>query len=111
MSGGSFNYMYGQIEDTYVGEMEDRELNEMIKDLCYVLHALEWWKSADYAEDSYRKKVATFKAKWFGSRDDRLKSIIEEVCNDAKQELFNICGFNYTEAIANQTEITQIEKS
>lgn len=64
MSGGSFNYKYNDIQETYKGELHDEELEEMLKDFCKVLHDLEWWKSWDYAEDSYRKSVNVFKEKW-----------------------------------------------
>ena len=45
MSGGHYNYMYCRIEDEYVDRMYDSQLNEMMKDLCKLLHDLEWWKS------------------------------------------------------------------
>ena len=37
MSGGSYNYLYSQIEDEYVGRMYDIELNDMMKDLTKLL--------------------------------------------------------------------------
>ena len=40
MSGGSYNYMYCQIEEEYVDRMYDYQLNEMMKDLVKVLHDL-----------------------------------------------------------------------
>ena len=33
MSGGSYCYMFGRIEEEYVGRMYDSQLNEMMKDL------------------------------------------------------------------------------
>lgn len=65
MSGGSYSYMCYRIEDEYVGRMFDDQLDEMMKDLCKVLHDLEWWRSCDFDEDSYRKTVTEFKKKWF----------------------------------------------
>ena len=44
--------------------MEDDELNALLKDFVEVLHDLEWWKSSDIGEDSYRKTVTNFKNKW-----------------------------------------------
>lgn len=64
MSGGSFNYKYIDIQETYEGELHDEVLEEMLKDFCQVLHDLEWWQSADYAEGNYRKSVNVFKEKW-----------------------------------------------
>lgn len=65
MSGGSYSYMCYRIEDEYVGRMFDDQLDEMMKDLCKVLYYLEWWRSSDFDEDSYRKTVTEFKKKWF----------------------------------------------
>lgn len=65
MSGGSYNYVYCQVENECVGRMFDRQLDEMMKDLVKVLHDLEWWRSSDFDEDSYRKTVTEFKKKWF----------------------------------------------
>lgn len=62
MSGGSFNYSYTFLEE-YFGRMEDSQLNEMIRDLQEVLHAVEWYVSADISEESYRKTVTKFKKK------------------------------------------------
>lgn len=31
MSGGSFDYMYSKIRDTYKGELHDQELEEMLE--------------------------------------------------------------------------------
>ena len=50
MSGGSYNYMYSRIEDEYAGKMHDSQLNEMMVDLCELLHDLEWWQSCDCSE-------------------------------------------------------------
>lgn len=68
MSGGSYSYMCYRIEYEYVGRMFDDQLDEMMKDLCKVLHDLEWWRSSDFDEDSYRKTVTEFKKKWFKQR-------------------------------------------
>ena len=69
MSGGSFDYEYSRIEDLYVGEMQDADLDEMMKDLCVVLHDLEWWQSLDTSEESYRKSAKAFKQKWLRGYD------------------------------------------
>lgn len=42
MSGGSYNYEFGRIEDEYVGKMYDSQLNAMMKDLVDLLRDLEW---------------------------------------------------------------------
>lgn len=71
MSGGSFNYEYCRLKELYVGEMEDAVLDEMMNDLCDVLHDLEWWQSCDYGEETYRNSAKAFKQKWLRGYDDR----------------------------------------
>jgi hypothetical protein len=76
MSGGSYDYMYFKIEDTYSEKTYDIELDEMIIDLCNVLHDLEWWQSGDSGEEKYRKTLQQFKDKWFGNRDKKLRELV-----------------------------------
>lgn len=78
MSGGSYNHEYSTVEYTYVGEMKDTELNEMMKDLVQVLHDLEWWQSADSSEEQYRETVTKFKSKWFKRRKCDIESLVNE---------------------------------
>ena len=93
MSGGSFDYLCYGIEETYVGQMEDYELNEMMKDLCKVLHDLEWWQSGDYGEESYRKSVKNFKEKWFGkTEEERLAKAVDKATKDFEKLLKNTFG-------------------
>lgn len=87
MSGGSYNYMYSRIEYEYVGRMYDSQLNEMMKDLVDLLHDLEWWKSCDCGEDTYRKSVTEFKRKWFGQSDIDVQKQIESEFEKAKNQL------------------------
>ena len=80
MSGGSFNYMYERIKETYFDEWQDVEMNDLLNDLCIVLHDLEWWQSGDYSEDDYRDAVKTFKAKWlsgYSGKEDENDARIE----------------------------------
>ena len=75
MSGGYFEYSYTKLA-IYEDEMEDEQLNEMIKDLVKLLRELEWYKSFDTSEKTYRKEVRKFKKKWFGNPDKKLKDAI-----------------------------------
>jgi len=87
MSGGSFNYMYIKVEETYSEMMEDEDLNNMIKDLVLLLHDLEWWKSNDYDEKSYRESVRKFKDKWFGKRDEQLRIHMLKFVDEFKERI------------------------
>lgn len=64
MSGGSFDYMYSKIRDTYQGELDDPELESLLSEFCEVLKALEWWQSGDTTEEDYRKRAKEFKMQW-----------------------------------------------
>lgn len=93
MSGGHFDYLYYRIEETYADQMEDPELNEMIVDLCELLHDLEWWQSADYGEDTYRETVKKFKKKWFGQTDEeRLSKLSNKVIKDFEKTIKDTFG-------------------
>ena len=87
MSGGHYNYMYCRIEDEYVDRMYDSQLNEMMKDLCKLLHDLEWWQSCDTGEDTYRRTVTEFKKKWFKQTKIDVQKQIESKFEQTKDEL------------------------
>lgn len=93
MSGGSYNYIYSTLKEECAGYMHDAEMNDMITDLCEVLHDLEWWQSYDISEDKYRETLAKFKDKWFkGDRRERLKGYIDEQIGIVKRELYQLVG-------------------
>lgn len=93
MSGGSYNYIYSKLSVECEGEMHDAEMNDLIKDLCEVLHDLEWWQSGDYSENQYRETVSEFKKKWFkGDRSTRLKSYIDEQIGMVRNQLYALIG-------------------
>lgn len=87
MSGGSYKYEFGRIEDEYVGKMYDSQLNAMMKDLCKLLHDLEWWQSCDYSEERYRDTVRKFKKKWFKQTKIDVQKQIESKLEQTKDEL------------------------
>lgn len=87
MSGGSYNYIFTNIEYDLVGRMYDTELNEMMKDLVEVLHDLEWWISGDIGEERYRESVTKFKSKWFKRRKCDIEELVNEEFEKKKEEL------------------------
>lgn len=87
MSGGSYNYGYSTVEYTYVGEMKDTELNQMMKDLVPVLEDLEKWQESDISEERYRETVTKFKRKWFKRRKCDIEALVNEEFEKKKQEL------------------------
>lgn len=98
MSGGSYNYIYSKLSDECEDRMYDDEMNDMIRDLCEVLKALEWWRSSDTSEKSYRTKLYEFKRKWFnGNREERLKGYIDEQIGIVKRQLYLLIGEEGTE--------------
>ncbi len=94
MSGGSFDYEFCRIEELYVGAMQDADLDEMMKDLCKVLHDLEWWQSCDYDEKSYRESAKAFKQKWLRGydwqTDDRINRAKRHIKESIERELEKI---------------------
>ena len=92
MSGGHFNYAFYNL-DTYSGEMEDAELNELLEDFQKLLHDLEGYKSGDYGPDEYKNTVNWFKKKWFkADRSERLERIIGVKVEELKTALMEMIG-------------------
>ena len=93
MSGGSYNYICYKLEEECKGAMYDAEMNDLIVDLCGVLHDLEWWQSCDISEEAYRKSLSAFKKKWFkGDREQRLKEYIDEQISAVRSQLYSLIG-------------------
>lgn len=91
MSGGSHNYICYKIEENLVGQMEDRELNDLIHDISELAHDLEWYHSADIGRDDYLKSVRKFKEKWFKkSRTDRLKEYVDKAIKELREDMINM---------------------
>lgn len=91
MSGGSYGYIYSELFRECEGRMHDDEMEDLVADLCKVLHDLEWWQSCDTSEDTYRETVARFKAKWFGcDRSARLKGYIDIEIEKTRHKLYSL---------------------
>lgn len=96
MSGGSMGYVYSVVRNEAVGMMCDAELDELMNDIADLLHDCEWWTSGDTCEETYRKSVAKFKAKWFGDpakRSERLVKLIDEKIDRVRKECRQMIGF------------------
>ncbi|MBQ2174383.1 MAG: hypothetical protein II453_04705 [Alphaproteobacteria bacterium] len=95
MSGGSKNYIYLSIDEYLVGQMQDAELDDLMKDVSKLAHDLEWAECGDYDMDDYFKTVEKFKNKWFkGDRDKRLKEYVDSRISAIKDELYRVLGVN-----------------
>ena len=93
MSGGSHNYIFGRIEDELVGQMHDRELDDLMQDVANLAHDLEWADSGDTSTEDYRESVRAFKEKWFeSSREERLLGYIDSAVNRLRTELREMIG-------------------
>lgn len=98
MSGGSHNYICYRIEEDLVGQMEDRELDDLMRDIATLAHDLEWYHSSDIGDDDYFKTVKEFKQKWFkGNREERLKSYIDEALDDVREEMYKLLAVEQEE--------------
>lgn len=93
MSGGSYDYIYSRLLDECENRMYDEEMNDLVKDLCEVLHDLEWWQSDDSDEQTYRDTLSRFKRKWFqGNREKRLKEYIDKQIGITRVNLYKLIG-------------------
>lgn len=80
MSGGSLNYFYCDLEG-HVGDFEDKELDDLVRDLAKLFHDREWFLSSDTCEGSWIEARDNFKTKWFtpDSRSERVKKYLDEI--------------------------------
>lgn len=97
MSGGSMNYICYRVEEE-AENMGDRELIELVKDVANLMHDREWYISGDYGVDEWKVSARKFKEKWFKSdREERLKSLIEEIIASARKECMELIGVEVKE--------------
>lgn len=75
MSGGALDYICFRIEEI-APKVPDKELRKLTVDFSKLLYELEWYLSGDTSTEDWKKARDAFKKKWFGNRDERLKSII-----------------------------------
>ena len=100
MSGGSYSYIYSRLQSECENRMYDVEMDDLIIDLCDVLHDLEWWQSGDSDESNYRNTLSKFKKKWFkGNRKERLKAYIDNQMGLMRKELYMLIGYEESEVI------------
>lgn len=95
MSGGSHDYICYKIESELVGQMYDKELDDLMQDIAELAHDVEWHDSGDTCKETYLESVAKFKQKWFkGNREERLKGYIDYSIDNLRSELYNLIGVN-----------------
>ncbi len=95
MSGGHFDYkdsalkieMFGWA-DRPTNVLEDRELSELAWDLLDVIHAYDWYVSADTCKETYLKAKNEFKKKWLSNRGVNVRRIVDEAVTELKAELY-----------------------
>lgn len=101
MSGGRFNYMDSTIKNEIFGwtnkpinVFEDREISELVWDVFDLIHSYDWYASGDTCKETYLKNKAAFKKKWFSNRGVRIRTIVDNVINDARDELYETFGIS-----------------
>lgn len=95
MSGGHFNYQDSALKtemfgwtDRPINVLEDRELSELAWDLLEVIHAYDWYASADTCKETYLKAKNEFKKKWLSNRGVNVRRIVDEAVTELKAELY-----------------------
>ena len=88
MSGGSLDYFYCKL-DEHVGDFNDYELDELVKDLVKLFHNREWFLSGDTCEGSWNEARDEFKKKWFGDppRKERIEQYLANLAEDVRRSL------------------------
>lgn len=90
MSGGSLNYFYTDLE-YHAEDFNDKELNELVKDLAELFHDREWFLSGDTGEGAWNESRDAFKEKWFGPdsqklRMERIARYLDEIREDLMKQ-------------------------
>jgi hypothetical protein len=101
MSGGRFEYLDSQLKSEIFGwdekfsnVFEDREISELVFDVLDLIHDYDWYASGDTCKETYLKKKAEFKKKWFSNRGVRVREIVDTAMKEAKAELYETFGFD-----------------
>ena len=83
MSGGSLDYFYSELE-RHAGDLGDKELDDLVKDLSKLFYEREWYLSGDTCEGRWVEARDAFKKKWFSkySREKRIDKYLEEIRTD-----------------------------
>lgn len=100
MSGGHFNYNDSALKGDIFGysstpwnALEDHEISYLVWDVLDLIHAFDYYKSADTCEETYKESVQEFKQKWFKvPRKERLTEYIAEVFSKARDECLSMIG-------------------
>ena len=85
MSGGSLNYFYCHLEG-HIGDFDDRELDELVKDLAELFHDREWYLSADTDKGDWIEARDNFKEKWFTEhgRQERIEKYLQDIADEIR---------------------------
>lgn len=80
MSGGRLGYFFSSLED-HAGDFEDKELDELVKDLATLFHDREWFLSGDTCEGAWEESRMAFKKKWFTihGRQERIEKYLDDI--------------------------------
>lgn len=99
MSGGRFDYIDSRCKSEIFGwddrcrnVFEDREISELIFDVFDLIHAYDWYASGDTGEDSWLTAKDAFKKKWLKRDNGRVKRIIDNAIDEAREELYKTYG-------------------
>lgn len=111
MSGGRFEYMDSQLKSEIFGwsekfsnVFEDREISELVWDVLDLIHDFDWYASGDTCKETYLKKKAAFKKKWFSNRGVRVRQIVDNALQETKAELYETFGFDMPDQMERMVE-------
>ena len=95
MSGGCFDYKNSMLKNEIFGwrdeptnVFEDREISELVWDVFDLIHDYDYYVSGDIGKETYLKRKADFKKKWFSNRGVRIRRIVDTALAETKQELY-----------------------
>ena len=87
MSGGALDYFFCKFDD-HIEDFDDRELDDLVKDMAKLFHDREWYLSGDTSIGDWREARDNFKKKWFAAdkREARIENYLRDITEKIKDE-------------------------
>ena len=106
MSGGSYCYIGDKLSEQCEGRMYDDVMNEMIHDLCDVLHDLEFSFDEDVSDDDYMKKVSNFKKKWI--KKNKINGSYKKIISKEIRDIIDAVDKAFIEIFATNCDLIKV---
>lgn len=68
---------------------DDKLVSELVFDVFCLMHSLDWFKSGDTCEETYKEDLQVFREKWIRTiKKERVKELIDDSLAEVKEDLY-----------------------